>query len=73
MLKENETVANIHKKLKKLYGDDVVDYNAVSRWASKLSVESGHANIRDFPHSGTPHTAQTPDNVQFINNLILVD
>ena len=31
------------------------------------------ADRRDFPHSGRPHTAQTPDNVQLINNLIFAD
>ena len=31
---ENEPVANIHKKLKMLYGDDAVDRNKVSRWAN---------------------------------------
>ena len=66
----NTTMANIHKRLRKVYGDDAVDRSTVSRWASRLSGESGHANIRNFPHSSRP---QTTDNMQHINNLILAD
>ena len=29
--------------------DDSVDHSTVSRWASRLSGESGHTNIRDIP------------------------
>jgi hypothetical protein len=61
---ENETVGNIHKRLKNVHGDGAVDRSTVSRWARRLSGESGHANIRDSPRTGRPHTAQTPDNVQ---------
>ncbi|PSN54517.1 hypothetical protein C0J52_10215 [Blattella germanica] len=59
---ENETVGNIHKRLKRVYGAAAVD------WASRLRDERGHANIRD-----NPHTAQTPDNVQRVNDLVLAD
>ena len=41
----------------KVCGDDAVDRSTVSRWATRLSCESGHPNIRDFPCSGTPHCA----------------
>ena len=41
--------------------------------AGGLSGESGHANGQNFPRSDRSHTAQTPDNVQYINNLILAD
>ncbi|PNF20420.1 hypothetical protein B7P43_G08136, partial [Cryptotermes secundus] len=50
--------------LKNVYGDDAVDRSSVSRWARRLSGESGHANIRDPPRTGRPQPAQTPDNVQ---------
>ncbi|PSN49523.1 hypothetical protein C0J52_24760 [Blattella germanica] len=61
---ENETVGNIHKWLKRVYGAAAVDRSTVSRWESRLRDERGHANIRANPRSGRPHTAQTPDNVQ---------
>ncbi|PNF29555.1 hypothetical protein B7P43_G01919, partial [Cryptotermes secundus] len=70
---ENEAVGNIHKILKNVYGDDAVERSTVSRWARKLYGESGHANIRDSPRTGSPHTAQTPDNVQNVNDMVLED
>ncbi|PSN35826.1 hypothetical protein C0J52_22744 [Blattella germanica] len=54
---ENESVGNIHKRLKRVYGAAAVDRSTVNRWASRLRDERGHANIRDNPHSGRPHTA----------------
>jgi transposase len=68
---ENETVGNIHKRLKNVQGGDAVGRSTVSRWARRLSGESGHANIRGSPRTGRPHTAQTPDNVQRVNNMVL--
>ncbi|PSN51230.1 hypothetical protein C0J52_10543 [Blattella germanica] len=70
---EDETVGNIHKRLKRVYGAAAVDRSTVNRWASRLRDERGHANIRDNPRSGRPHTAQTPDNVQRVNDLVLAD
>ena len=60
-------MAFIHKRLKKVHGNNTVDRSTVSRWASRLSGESRHANIRDFPPSGREHITQTPDNMQHIN------
>ena len=70
---ENMTVADIQKRLRKVYGYDADDLSTFSQWASRFSGESGHANIRDFSRSDRLHNAQTPDNVQFINNLSLAD
>lgn len=70
---ENETVGNIHKRLKRVYGDDAVDRSTVSRWAQRVSGENGHANIQDRGRSGRPQTAQSPAIVQRINNLVMDD
>jgi transposase len=70
---ENETMGNIHKRFRNVYGDDAVDRSTVSRWAHTFSGESGHANIRDSPRTGSSHTAQTPDNVQRVNDMVLED
>lgn len=70
---ENETVGNIHKRLKKVYGNAAVDRSTVSRWASRLRDDSGHGNIEDSPRSGRPRTAHTPDNVQRVNELVADD
>jgi hypothetical protein len=65
-------VGNIHKRLKNVYGDDAVDHSTVSRLVRRLSGESGHANIRDYPCISRLHTAQTPDSVQRVN-IVLED
>lgn len=45
-----------------MYGDDAVDRSTVSRWARKYSGFSWHQQ-----------TAQTPDNVQRVNDMVLED
>ena len=47
-------------------GDDAVDRHTANQW-ERLSGEKGQANIWNFPRSGRPHTAQTPDSVQCNN------
>jgi hypothetical protein len=47
-----------------VYGDDAVHHSTVSRWA---------AGIEDSPHTGRPHTAQTPDSVQRVKDMVLED
>jgi transposase len=66
-------VGNIHKRLINVCGDDAVVCNTVSRWARRLSGESGRINIQDSPGTGRPHTTQTPDNVQHVNSMVLED
>jgi hypothetical protein len=48
---ENETVGNIYKILKNVYGDDADDHSTVSWWARRSSGENGHANIWDSPRT----------------------
>lgn len=56
-----------------MYGYCAVSHSAVSQWPCRLSGESGHANIWDSPCTSRPHTSQTPDNVQCLNDMDLVD
>jgi hypothetical protein len=70
---ENETVGNIHRRLKNVYGDDAVNHSTVNWWARRLSGESGRANIQDSPRTGRRQTTQTPDNVQHVNDMVLED
>jgi transposase len=51
--------------------DDAVDRSTVSRWTRRLSGESTHTNILDSSRTGRPHTAQTHDNVQRLNDMVL--
>jgi hypothetical protein len=41
---EKETMGNIHKRLRNVYGVDAVDRSTVSWWARRLTGESGQAN-----------------------------
>jgi hypothetical protein len=41
-----------------------------------IHLVGGHAdyvNICDSPRTGRPHTAQTPDNLQCVNSMVLKD
>ena len=53
---ENETVGNIHKRLKRVYGAAAVDRSTVSRWASRLRDE-----IRKLGWTALKHPPYSPD------------
>jgi hypothetical protein len=58
LVEENESVTNIYRRLKNVYGDNAVDKSTVSRWTSRIaSSEKGQAQLSDAPHSGQPTTA----------------
>jgi hypothetical protein len=61
---ENETVGNIHKILKNCVG--------ITR-SIVVHLIGWHANIRDSPGTGRPHSAQAHDNVQRFNGMVLED
>ncbi|KAJ4431524.1 hypothetical protein ANN_20122 [Periplaneta americana] len=45
-LTEQETIANIHRRLHYIYRDQVVDRSTVSRWVSRVSAtERGKASL----------------------------
>ena len=44
---ENETVGNIHQRLKRVYRDDDVDRRTVNQLALRVSCENRYANIED--------------------------
>ena len=56
-----------------MYGDVAVDSSTVSRRVSRLSVERGHANIRDFLRSGRSYNVQTLYNMQRIKDSISLE
>jgi hypothetical protein len=50
---EEETVGNIHKRLKNVYGDCTVDRSTVGRWVKRArSSGRGNANVDDEARSG---------------------
>jgi hypothetical protein len=69
-----DSVTNIHRPLKIVYGDNAVDKSTISCWASRIAgSEKGHAELSDAPRSGRPTTAVTPALVQRSDELILKD
>jgi hypothetical protein len=49
---EEETMGNIHRRLKNVYGDCTVDKSTVRRWAKRVkSSERGNADLDDEPRS----------------------
>jgi DNA-binding MarR family transcriptional regulator len=65
LLAENESITDIYRRLKNVYGDMAVDKSTVSRWATRLaSSEQGQGNVSDLLLSGSPSTAVTPATVQ---------
>ena len=49
---EQETISNIHRRLKNVYGEETVDRSTVSRWVSRFSVaEQGKEGLSDLPRS----------------------
>jgi hypothetical protein len=55
----NETVGNIHKRLKNVHGDDAVDRSTVGMPIFGILLAPAHR--------------ETPDNVQRVNDMILED
>jgi hypothetical protein len=52
LMAEEETVGNMHKRLKKVYRDCNVDRSTVGHWAKRVrSSERGNANLDDEPRS----------------------
>jgi hypothetical protein len=69
---DKETVGNIHKYLKIIYGDCTVDRSTAGHWAKCMgSSERGKANLSDEPSSSHPTSVLTPDNVQRDHKIIL--
>ena len=74
LLAEKETVTNIHRRLRNVYGDLAVDKSTVSRWVKRLSSsEEGKQQLSDLPRSGRPPTALTPAVLQRAETLIRDD
>ena len=52
---ENLTLAEIHRRLRAVYGENTLNRTTLNRWAIKFrKCEPGRANIVDQPRSGMP-------------------
>jgi histone-lysine N-methyltransferase SETMAR len=74
LLAENESITNMHRRLRNVCGDMAVDKSTVSRWAKRLaSSEQGQDNVFYLPRSGLPSTAVTPATMQRADSHIRND
>jgi hypothetical protein len=72
-LAENESIANIHRRLTNAYGDMAVDKSTVNRWAKRLVwSEQGEDNVSDLPRLGREGAILTdvlPRGQRIISNM----
>jgi DNA-binding MarR family transcriptional regulator len=74
LVEEKESVTNIYRRLKNVYGDNAVDKSTVNRWTSRIaSSEKGQAQLSDAPRSGRPTTAASLALLQRADELIRKD
>ena len=70
---EGETVQNISRRLKQVYGDGAIDYSTVSRWVKRINggqEETAERNLCDRPRSGKPSSAHSSANIDQEDALI---
>ena len=75
LVAEGETPVNIHKRLQRVYQDEVLDYSIIRRWACRLAKDSdeyqqsGFASLKDKSRTGRPFTSVNLDNKANANKL----
>ena len=73
LLSEGETVQNISRRLKLVYGDGAIDYSTVTRWVKRINdgrEEPGESDLCDRPRSGRPSFAHSSANIDQADALI---
>lgn len=74
LVAEGESVANIHKRLQKVYGEDTISRSSVDRWALRVrGFQRGKAEVRDLERCGRPATSVTDDAYLHADTLIRKD
>jgi hypothetical protein len=73
LVAEKESVTNIHRWLKNVYGDNAADKSTVSQASGIAGSEKGQVDLSDTPRSGQPTTAVTPALLQRAYELIQKD
>lgn len=66
---EQVPATEIHDRLQKQYGDDVLSYRAVTYWASQF--RRGRVSVRDDERSGRPVDVTTEENVAKVEKLVM--
>jgi hypothetical protein len=71
---ENVTPAEIHRRLRVVYGENTVKRTTVNRWAIKFcECEPGRANIVDQPRSGRLVSVTDDKHQKQVDELIKYD
>ena len=73
LLSEGETVQNISRRLKLVYGDGAIDYSTVTSWVKRINdgrEEPGESDLCDRPRSGRPSFAHSSANIDQADALI---
>lgn len=68
LTKEGCSAAEIHMRLKNVYGDSVIDVSNVRRWVKKF--REGETEIEDKPRCGRPSTSVNVENEELVDDMI---
>ena len=73
LLSEGETVQNISRRLKQVYGDGAIDCSTMTRWVKQINdrqEEPAESDLCDRPRSGRPSSAHSSANINQADALI---
>ena len=73
LLSEGETALNISRRLKKVYGDDAIDYSTMTRGVKQINdgqEEPAESNLCNSSRSGRPSSAHSSANIDPVDALI---
>ena len=74
LVAEKESVGNIHKRQRAVYGRCAVDRSTAGRWVQRVKASgSGETELHVRPRSGRPATATSPDMLQRADDIIHAD
>ena len=70
---EGESAANIHRRLRNVYGNESLDVSTVRRWIGRIKGDSerkGHCDLNDKPRSGRPASAVNDESMNTADLII---
>ena len=71
LVANKESVTGIHKSLRTVYTNAVVDRSSLGHWVKRVTAsETEKVELRDLPNSGRPVTAISPEMLQCANAIV---
>jgi len=70
-VKEGLTPKEIHLKFIKVYGYSSLSFSTTKKWIAKF--KHGRTILEDDPHEGRPKSATTPEIIEQMDDMVLVD